>query len=82
MSPGANAGNIDLVVTIITGYGVPAQSERAFQVMKQVPITCDTASISFKADRMTVCALFGTARNLTSYTPEDESAGIIWTFGS
>jgi hypothetical protein len=54
MSPGANAGNIDSVVTIITGYGVPAQIERAFQAMKQVAMTCATASISFKADRMTV----------------------------
>jgi predicted butyrate kinase (DUF1464 family) len=54
MSPGKNAGTIDSVVTIITGYGVPVQSERAFQPMKQVAITWATVSIPFKADRMTV----------------------------
>jgi hypothetical protein len=54
MSPGKNAGTIDSVVTIITGYGVPVQSERPFQPMKQVAMTWATVSIPFKADRMTV----------------------------
>lgn len=54
MSPGEKAGNIDSVVTIMMGYGVPAQTERAFQAMKQVATTRATTSNSFKVDRMTV----------------------------
>ena len=45
---------MDSVVTIMMGYGVPAQSERAFQAMKQVATTRVTASNSFSVERMIV----------------------------